>query len=428
MNIQIGQDVYKAIADNSYCAAAACDEFGRVIYSNTAFRAYFGTDTGFITEIIPSKTAFKAIKNGEEIFNDYFNYKGQEFICSSPKINEGGLTCFIINYKGVSNINDGLIFKNPVQLKPFLAAFKEIEKATCSLSGPKPIIITGPSGCGKTTVAFYAHSLAIKSGVFSNSARFTEINCQKFKNPLEAESFIFSSFNEYKHPLLSRCGQCTIFINNPPENILDKVFDLWTNGFFIDSSNFSYNKTQASIILGLLEPTQVENSDTFDIAQITLPSFPSLGLNDRELLFNSFVRQYSDNVFERYGTILHFKFSKEFKEQIINGQYTGNIRQFKKTITYCLDKASPLVTELNKREINVNVDENSIPFYKNNQYEPDNAPKDEKITPAVEKIIDEMIKDGKGPRKISNELVKMGYPIEYYKVAYYMKLKKNKTE
>ena len=106
------------------------------------------------------------------------------------------------------------------------------------------------------------------------------INCQKFKNPLEAESFIFSSFNEYKHPLLSRCGQCTIFINNPPENILDKVFDLWTNGFFIDSSNFSYNKTQASIILGLLEPTQVENSDTFDIAQITLPSFPSLGLND----------------------------------------------------------------------------------------------------------------------------------------------------
>ena len=57
----------------------------------------FGTDTGFITEIIPSKTAFKAIKNGEEIFNDYFNYKGQEFICSSPKINEGGLTCFIIN-------------------------------------------------------------------------------------------------------------------------------------------------------------------------------------------------------------------------------------------------------------------------------------------------------------------------------------------
>ena len=117
---------------------------------------------------------------------------------------------------------------------------------------------------------------------------------------------------------------------------------------------------------------------------------------------------------------------------LLDAVYPRNVRQFRDVINYSIDSSSPLLEDIAGQSDIVNtVTEKDIPFDiaeievpKNENPAPEAEIKEEKITPEVAKIIDKMIKEGKGPRKISNELKALGYPIEYYKVAYYIKTNK----
>ena len=125
----------------------------------------------------------------------------------------------------------------------------------------------------------------------------------------------------------------------------------------------------------------------------------------------------------------HVKFTDEAREILLRAVYPRNVRQFRDVINYSIDSSPPLIEDTSgQSEIINTLTVKDIPFsIIDGDVKAENIgeKKTDKITSSVKRIIDQMILEGKGPRKISHELKEMGYPIEYYKVAYYIRTNKN---
>jgi arginine utilization regulatory protein len=161
-----------------------------------------------------------------------------------------------------------------------------------------------------------------------------------------------------------------------------------------------------------------------------LPSLADRSLDEKLDLLNHFIKKYEDAVMMHHNIKYKVILSPLCKDTLLRAHYPRNIRQMRDVINLSIDAASPLISEIHDgEEIITQVELEHLPFelfdgHTSNEHNPI---ENKTINIHLESTIDELKRQGLGPRKISKKLEEKGYIIEYYKVAYHLKKKKNRT-
>ena len=138
--------------------------------------------------------------------------------------------------------------------------------------------------------------------------------------------------------------------------------------------------------------------------EIYLPSLSERSCEEKEQLFSHFVKKYEQAVMDAHNIKYHVKFTDEAREILLRAVYPRNVRQFRDVINYSIDSSSPLIEDISgQSEIINTVTVKDIPFYiidGDVKAENIGEKKTDKITSSVKRIIDQMILEGKGPRKL----------------------------
>ncbi len=127
-----------------------------------------------------------------------------------------------------------------------------------------------------------------------------------------------------------------------------------------------------------------------------------------------------------HGIRYNVYFNDEAKKAVLEANYPRNIRQFRDVVNFSIDAAAPLVSDIqDKEEILTEIGLQHLPFETGrNSLIDDRSKRKDVIDEEAGRRILELSKQGYGPRKISNFLSEKDYDIEYYKVAYFLKNKK----
>ncbi|MGL4790464.1 MAG: sigma 54-interacting transcriptional regulator, partial [Anaerotignaceae bacterium] len=313
--------------------------------------------------------------------------------------------------------------------------FKKAKKTVGSLGGPRHSVITGESGTGKTMLANLIYTYAKRIGVIDKNAPFIEINCAQFTNPDIAAMEIFGSVegaytgSKGKKGLFEQANGGILFLDEAHtlenyQNMLLKAIESGKIRRIGDTKEVSINVIIiAASTRDLQEVFLPELYQRLGQYEMYLPSLRDRSFSEKEQLFKHFINKYEMAVRISHQIEYHVEFTKEAKQALLNAVYPRNIRQFRDIINFSIDSSSPLIEDTKgQREITTIVTLEHIPF-EIIEVPKKHIPVTEKIDEKVKAIIDQLSKEGYGPRKISTKLSQKGYNIEYYKIAYYLKKK-----
>lgn len=329
-------------------------------------------------------------------------------------------------------------FQHVVHMGTMQNIYKQAKKNVGSLGGPRHSIITGESGTGKTMLANLIYNYAKQIGVIGKNAPFIEINCAQFTNPDIAAMEIFGSVegaytgSKKKKGLFEQANGGILFLDEAHtienyQNLLLKAIESGKIRRIGDTKEIDINVIViAASTKNLHEVFLPELYQRLAQYEMHLPALRERSLAEKENLFRHFVMRYENAVWEARHIRYHVIFTPEAKHAILNAVYPRNIRQMRDVINYSIDASSPLIEDIGeKTEITTVVDMEHIPFEAAEQPETaensEPAAPDDKITDQIAQFIQEQNASGLGPRKIARQLEAMGFPIPYYKVAYFLK-------
>ncbi len=462
-------DIYKRILDHADEGVNVVDKTGMLIFVNKVSAEYCNSQPSEmigrqIEDFYPNAMLLNVIRTKKAVLGEKIHFVGKKkYVCSSFPIELNGKFVGAYSvFRDVQEIEDLNRRVRYLEMQVSLTkpeadmaavvnyggtlneVFNRAKRAVGSIGGPRHSIITGESGTGKTMLANLMYNYAKKIGVIGQNAPFIEINCAQFTNPDIAAMEIFGSEegaytgSKKKQGLFEQAHGGILFLDEAHtlenyQNLLLKAIESGKIRRIGGSKDIKINviiiAASTRDLKDVLLPELYQRLAQYEMY---LPSLRERSLEEKEQLFNHFVKKYEQAVKEAHNINYHVKFTPKAKQMLLDAVYPRNVRQFRDVINYSIDSSSPLLEDIAGQIDIVNtVTEKDIPFDiaeievpKNENPAPEAEIKEEKITPEVAKIIDKMIKEGKGPRKISNELKALGYPIEYYKVAYYIKTNK----
>ena len=458
--------VFKEIINRSDEGINIVDKNGVLVFVNRVSAEYCNSVpeemTGrHIEDFYPNAVLLNVIRTKKAVYGEKIHFVGKKkYVCSSFPIEfDGKFYGAYSVFRDVQEIEDlnrrVRYLEMQVSLtKPendiesvvnyggsFNKVFNKAKRAVGSIGGPRHSIITGESGTGKTMLATLMYNYAKKIGVISQNAPFIEINCAQFTNPDIAAMEIFGSEegaytgSKKKQGLFEQAHGGILFLDEAHtlenyQNLLLKAIESGKIRRIGGTKDISINVIIiAASTRNLSDVLLPELYQRLAQYEIYLPSLSERSCEEKEQLFSHFVKKYEQAVMDAHNIKYHVKFTDEAREILLRAVYPRNVRQFRDVINYSIDSSSPLIEDISgQSEIINTVTVKDIPFYiidGDVKAENIGEKKTDKITSSVKRIIDQMILEGKGPRKISHELKEMGYPIEYYKVAYYIRTNKN---
>ncbi|HCT64858.1 MAG TPA: Fis family transcriptional regulator [Lachnospiraceae bacterium] len=410
-----------------------------------------------IEKFYPNAMLSYVLKNKNERLNEKIHYIGKKrYMCNSFPIYSDNefLGAFSI-FRDVQEIDDLNRKVKYLELQINLnkpednmsavvdfggtlnTVFNKAKKTVGSLGGPRHSIITGESGTGKTMLANLIYNYAKKIGVINKNAPFIEINCAQFTNPDIAAMEIFGSVegaytgSKLKKGLFEQANGGILFLDEAHtlenyQNMLLKAIESGKIRRIGDTKETSINVIIiAASTRNLHEVLLPELYQRLGQYEMYLPSLQERCFREKEQLFQYFIKKYESAVRMSHNIEYHVEFTDKAKQALLDAVYPRNVRQFRDIINFSIDSSSPLIEDVKgKKEITTVVDVEDIPFEimeRTDEAESEGSQRKSKIDEKASLIIDNLIEEGLGPRKISSELKSYGYDIEYYKVAYYLK-------
>lgn len=440
------------------------DDKGILLFANRVSAEYCNSKTEEmigqpIENFYPNAVLLYVLKKQAPVINGKIHYVGsKKYMCSSFPIfdNDKLVGAFSIfrDIQEIEELNRRVKYlemqvsltkpeadiDSVVKSGALDAVFKRAKKTVGSLGGPRHSIITGESGTGKTMLANLIYNYAKNIGVIAENAPFIEVNCAQFTNPDIAAMEIFGSEegaytgSKTKKGLFEQAHGGILFLDEAHalenhQTLLLKAIESGKIRRIGGTKEISINVIIiAASTMNLKEVLLPELYQRLGQYEMYLPSLRERSREEKEMLFSHFVKKYEEAVKKAHNINYHVNFTPQAKLALLNAEYPRNIRQLRDVINYSIDSSSPLLEDIHDQTDIINtVTINDIPFdltdVKTDVH--NDKPREEKITGTVKEMIDKMLEENKGPRKISKELMALGYNIEYYKVAYYIKNHKN---
>lgn len=454
--------IYEEILNRSDEGINVVDENGMIIFVNQVSADYCNSTTNEmigmpIENYYPNAMLLHVLKNKNERLNEKIHYIGKKrYMCNSYPIYNGDefLGAFSV-FRDVQEIDDLNKKVKYLELQINLnkpedniatvvdfggtlnTVFNKAKKTVGSLGGPRHSIITGESGTGKTMLANLIYNYAKKIGVIDKNAPFIEINCAQFTNPDIAAMEIFGSVegaytgSKRKKGLFEQANGGILFLDEAHtlenyQNMLLKAIESGKIRRIGDTKEISINVIIiAASTRNLHEVLLPELYQRLGQYEMYLPSLGERSLEEKEQIFQHFIKKYESAVRMSHNIEYHVEFTVEARQALLDAVYPRNIRQFRDIINYSIDSSSPLIEDVkDKSEITTVVGMEDIPFEIMESTEEVGSESNHgkgKIDKKVSIMIDRFAEEGLGPRKISSRLKAEGYNIEYYKVAYYLK-------
>ena len=459
--------IYEEIMDMVNDGVNVVDKNGILIFSNKISAEYCNSTKEEmngkpIENFYPSAMLLNVLKNKHAILNEKIHYVSpKKYVCSSfPIYNNGEFVGAFSVFRDIREIDDLNRKVKYLELQVNLnkpeeninsiidfsgtlsAVFNKAKKTVGSLGGPRHSIITGESGTGKTMLANLIYNYAKRIGVIGKDAPFIEINCAQFTNPDIAAMEIFGSEegaytgSKKRKGLFEQANGGILFLDEAHtlenyQNMLLKAIESGKIRRIGDTKEVSINVIIiAASTRNLHEVLLPELYQRLGQYEMYLPSLKERSLHEKESLLNHFINKYEEAVKKSHKIKYKVEFTKEARKALLDAVYPRNIRQFRDVINYSIDSSSPLIEEIkDEEEIVTVVDVENIPFEifdSTDILEKDENIDKNKIDDLIEKKIKELNSKNLGARKISRKLKELGYDIEYYKIAYYLKKLKNK--
>lgn len=452
----------EGILDDANDGINVVDENGIVIYSNKMSAAYANTTTEQmrgkpITDFYAEAVLLKVLENHKAIRGQKIHYVGNKkyVVNSYPLIRDG---VFVGAYSIFKDIRDIEELNRKISLLELHLALNTSEedildiigktgslkdvilrakRTVGSLGGPRHSIITGESGTGKTMLANLIYNYAKQVGVIEQDAPFIEVNCAQFTNPDIAAVEIFGSEagaytgSRQMKGLFEKANGGILFLDEAHalehyQNILLKAVE---SGTIRRIGGTKEIKVDVIIIAAstknLSEELLPELYQRLAQYELRLPSLKDRNPEEKELLFDHFIKKYENAVRDVHKIDYHVSFTQAAKAMLLEAHYPRNIRQFRDIINYSIDAAAPLISDVqSKTKITTIVTPAHIPF-ESFVPTPATAPKSSEqssgFNAAVKVKVLELQEAGLGPRRIANTLKEQGISIEYYQVAYFLK-------
>lgn len=459
--------IYEEIMDMVNDGVNVVDKDGILIYANKISAEYCNSTKEEmigrpIENFYPSAMLLNVLKNKHAILNEKIHYVSpKKYVCSSfPIYNNGEFVGAFSVFRDIREIDDLNRKVKYLELQVNLNkpedninslinfggtlndVFNKAKKTVGSLGGPRHSIITGESGTGKTMLANLIYNYAKRIGVIGKDAPFIEINCAQFTNPDIAAMEIFGSEegaytgSKKRKGLFEQANGGILFLDEAHtlenyQNMLLKAIESGKIRRIGDTKEISINVIIiAASTKNLHEVLLPELYQRLGQYEMYLPSLRERSLLEKESLLNHFIKKYEEAVNKSHKIKYKVEFTKEARQALLDAVYPRNIRQFRDVINYSIDSSSPLIEEItDEEEIVTVVDVDNIPFeiFDNaDTIEKKQSLDKNKIDELLEGKIKELYGKNMGARKISKKLKDLGYDIEYYKVAYYLRKLKNK--
>lgn len=455
--------LYTEILNKANDGINIVDEYGILLFSNKVSAEYCNSKPEEmigqpIENFYPNAVLLHVLRKHTPVINGKIHYVGtKKYMCSSYPIFDGnkliGAFSIFRDIQEIEELNRRVKYlemqvnltkpeadiDSVVKSGALDEIFKKAKKTVGSLGGPRHSIITGESGTGKTMLANLIYNYAKRIGVIAENAPFIEVNCAQFTNPDIAAMEIFGSEegaytgSKTKKGLFEQAHGGILFLDEAHalenhQTLLLKAIESGKIRRIGGTKEISINVIIiAASTRNLKEVLLPELYQRLGQYEMYLPSLRERSREEKEMLFSYFVKKYEEAVKKAHNINYHVNFTPQAKLALLNAEYPRNIRQFRDVINYSIDSSSPLLEDIHGQTDIINtVTINDIPF-DIADISPDNhneKPREEKISGTVKEMIDKMLEENKGPRKISKELMKLGYNIEYYKVAYYIKNQK----
>ncbi|MBV7273587.1 sigma 54-interacting transcriptional regulator [Clostridium sp. PL3] len=463
----INNGILKDILNSCNDGINVVDINGRLIFANNVSAFYVNAQPELmigkmITDFYPKAVLLSVLKHKHPIHDKKIHQVGDKkyMVNSFPMFIKGEFVGAYSIFKSVNDI-DALNKKiKTLELQLALSSIesdpmsiignngslekvlKSAKRTVGSLAGPRHSIIIGESGTGKTMLAKMIHSYAIRLGVLDKNAPFVEVNCAQYTNSDIAAVEIFGSEqgaytgSKQKKGLFEQASGGILFLDEAHaleqyQNILLKA---------IESGKIrrvgGCKEINVDVIIVAASTKNLKDELLPELYQrlaqyeLTLPSLSDRSLDEKLDLLNHFVKRYEDAVLRHHNIKYKVILSPLCKDTLLKVHYPRNIRQMRDVINLSIDAASPLISEIHDgEEIITQVELKHLPFeiFDEHNSNKQNTVENNVINNHIDKIINDLILQGLGPRKISRKLEEKGYNIEYYKVAYHLKKKKRKS-
>lgn len=448
------EDIFNTINDG----VNVVDNKGIIVYTNKRSAEYANTKPKEmigkkVTEFYPDAVLLQVLEKKKPTLDKKIHYVGdKKYIVSAyPLVINGEIEGAYSVFRDIREIDE---LNRKIQALQLHLSISETEEDISSLigvkgslndvlqsakrtigsiGGPRHSIIIGDSGTGKSMLAKLIYNYGLEVGTLSNDAPFIEVNCAQFTNSDIAALEIFGSEegsftgSREKKGLLERANGGVLFLDEAHQlgNYQSILLTAIETGRF---RRLGGNKEiSVDVIIIAASTKNLKNELLPELYQrlaqyeLFLPSLKDRSEKEKLDLFNYFIRKYEKAVKDYQGIDYEVTFTDEAKNLILSGNYPRNIRQFRDVINFSIDQASPLIADLkDKKEIKVKVKPAHLPFEISNEKKENSENKEETMF----KIMDELIEEGLGPRKISKMLEKRGFDYKYYQVAYYIKKQK----
>lgn len=453
--------IYYKILNNCNDGINVTDTEGILIYVNQVSADYAGQSKesmigNNINNYYKDAVLLDVLKDKHAILDKKIHYVGNKkyLVSSYPLQNNGVFLGAFSVFKDIQEIGDLNAKIKQLELQLDLnkhesnitsiigfegslkSVLKQARRTVGSLGGPRHSVISGESGTGKTMLANLIYEYAKQVGVIKKDAPFIEVNCAQFTNPDIAAMEIFGSEDgaytgsKKKRGLFEEANGGILFLDEAHtlenyQNMLLKAIESGKIRRIGGSKEINIDviiiAASTKNLKDVLLPELYQRLGQYEMY---LPSLRERSLQEKENLFNYFIKNYEDLVKKHQDIKYNVIFTREARDALLKAKYPRNIRQLRDIINHSIDSASPLIEELkNKEEITTIVGINNIPF----EISEDNTNttfiinSTEKITPTIEKRVLELNSQGLGPRRISSKLKSEGYEIKYYKIAYFLK-------
>ncbi|AWI04624.1 hypothetical protein B9W14_09005 [Clostridium drakei] len=457
----VNNDVIKDVLDNCNDGINIVDVDGKLIFANNISASYVNTQPEhmigkMITDFYPKAVLLSVLKNKHSIHDKKIHQVGNKkyMVNSFPIFINNKFSGAYSVFKSVNDI-DALNKKikslelqlalSSVEFDPMSIigkddslekVLKSAKRTVGSLAGPRHSIIIGESGTGKTMLAKMIHSYAIKLGILDKNAPFVEINCAQYTNSDIAAVEIFGSEqgaytgSKQKKGLFEQASGGILFLDEAHaldhyQNLLLKAIESGKIRRVGGSKEISVDVIIiAASTKNLKDELLPELYQRLAQYELTLPSLADRSLDEKLDLINHFVKKYEDAVMLHNNIKYKVILNPSCQKVLLKAHYPRNIRQLRDVINLSIDAASPLISEIHDgEEIITQVELDHLPFelFDESTFNKHNSIEANIINNHISSLIDELNRQGLGPRKISKKLKEKGYNIEYYKVAYYLK-------